>query len=161
MVFGAWVIHGQLSKATSYTLWRVKMAKRKALIRLRGKPKKPVRIKNYTYRFTVWDGYSAKDVVDWAEAFNVPLDQVLFEKDYYDDEHAFIFCGEEPEGIFDKRVEEYAKKLKSYNEWYAKNKYVIEEEKALRKVEKADKKEKKKAKLQAEIAKLEKEMSKL
>lgn len=127
--------------------------------KMRSKPVMPKRKNNYCRSYSIYDGCSLAGVVEHFAGDD--FSKVIFNtcRGYYDEvETDFTIQDLEPEEIFEKRMEDYNKRLAKYNEWYDKNKEKIEEELERRRQAALIKKEKD---LQAAKKRAEKELVKI
>lgn len=97
-------------------------------MKLKSKPKPPKR-KTINRTLMIDDGVKLSDVIDFANQHNVDPKKVVFEMEYNygdlsDDVYARLQIPE-PEVDFQKRYENYRKRLKLWYEWYNENKAEI------------------------------------
>lgn len=127
-------------------------------MRLRQKPKKPTRKKNYEIKRYIDCETVAELVEGVGEEFpGKPLDDIKI--DY--GEIGVVWRGLEPDDLFETRMEEYRKKKDSYDRWYNENKKEVKDEVDRRERERLIKLERRKVHLQRQVDKALREISKI
>ena len=137
-------------------------------MRIKSKPKKPVRKKNIREYYEIYDGNTLSDIILKIDS-NIDLSDVRFSVSYdrWDEEAdvAIHLIRDETDEEFEKRMQSYNKRLASYNEWYDKNKDQIEEELAkraeLKKQKETHKAEQQQKQAEKKIKEAEKEIKRL
>lgn len=139
---------------------------RKSLIKIKQKPKKPVKKKSIRHSISIYAFCdSLSSLIDRVKEINPDqdLDEVYFEyaHGYEDDIDLYIcFTAPELEKYYNERLESYNKRLDKYNKWYEKNKVLIEKELKLRDAE-AMEKVKYEEKLEKELSKIQGKLEKI
>ena len=103
--------------------------------KIRKKPVKPQRKRNDKHAASILYE-SLQYAIDLAKSWRAPFKECEIEKSYayYDDEGVTLsWIGLESEVLFNSRMEEYERKLASYNEWEKINRETIKTELTLRK----------------------------
>jgi hypothetical protein len=146
------------------------MTNNKALIRLRPKPKKPIRKKKRGSFIELTTGDSIEDILDrlpdQVAYADIKLD-IEYRYDYDGSYGAASFCwvADEPLKEYEKRLEEYKKKIKAWNTWYNANEdlIVLEEKRRVKLKKGRDLKtlEELEAKVQREVLALKRQREKL
>jgi hypothetical protein len=146
--------------------------KNKMLIKMRPKPKRPVRATK-KYRWFLEEGESLGGIARYFIQLGFSPEDVRFGGNYseYDyNEYYFYIEGPESEEEFGARLLEYEQKMQKYHNWYEENRALIEqelerrrlvaEEKKIKDEEKAKKRLiKAKEKAIKELAKIEKQLN--
>lgn len=150
---------------------RAASTKKANKFRLKSKPKKPVRRK-FDNRISVDDGISLQGILrEIQNVYDITLnpEDVVIEKDYdgYDDYH-YVYATwklEEPEEDFQRRLENYKRRLAEWEKWYEENREQIEAVLEARRVAAEERARKRIAdeqkRLRKELAKLEKDEKRL
>lgn len=139
------------------------MSRRKTLIKMRSKPKKPVK-QIQDNEINLYDGRSLQEILETIDK-GVDLSQVIVDSRYDYDEHEELFFKyqtPEHDEDFQVRMDKYNQDLKNYNKWCQKNKDLIKEELRLRKEEEENKvkknREVRRRHLEKELGKINKEL---
>lgn len=149
---------------------------RKALIRLRSKPRKPQR-RTIEYTTDIYDGQTLAEAM--RDLGCEDPSQILITKDYsyynghddYSYDVTLRHSREQTDEEYEEELAAYHQRLEKYNQWYEENREVIEEELERRKQELAKSSvaaiqrqeklmQKRKAHLEKELARLEKKLQK-
>ncbi|MFW9998089.1 MAG: hypothetical protein ACFFD4_38965 [Candidatus Odinarchaeota archaeon] len=129
--------------------------------RLRGKPTRPKREKRKAEYSISWE--SLARALDIVESYGVSPEDAIIEVD--EDRAQLVFEYDEPEEIFQERLQTYEKRLAGWQAWYDEHQGEIEAELARRgeiaqqKAAKAE--ERGKARAALEIVKLEKQLARM
>lgn len=137
-------------------------------LRLRGKPKKPIRKKAIPFEVGIYCGQSVEELLaDLPKDMDLSVAEIDYTYGYgrHDVEMVVKYTRIETNEEFAARMSTYKKRLATYEKWYAENKEAIEEETLRRKKEKAWKEEKRlsrqKQKAIAELRKVKKKLEAL
>ena len=127
-------------------------------MKIKNKPKEPVRWKNKQHKKEIFDGESLKFLVDFLANIGIDIENAkIGEASGYWDGYYMTYLywkSDEPEEEFAARMKTYETKLCSYNEWLEANNAEIEKELE-------ERHNKKVAKQQKEIAALENKLIEL
>jgi len=125
-------------------------------------PIKPVIKTNITECFSIEDGTTLIEIVNWANNWNISFENVYCDIDYYSDNKVFfILTRNESDEEYKIRLDKYEKDLIKYDKWKKENEDLILERERQTKIKENKKKQKELQKLQQLIKKKEKELQQL